>query len=840
MKSEIFTLKTVIYKQNILFMQEGMVILKIFSSAVIILVLLLSSFQILSLPIKAESSETIYIRADGRIDPPDAPIVTYDNVTYTLTDNIVGSIAIERDYIILDGAGYTLRGEGDDRGVWSGSAVYVTIKNMHITGFSKGIAVSNRAGFWVITNNIIINNDVGISIYYLTHNNTIVGNYIANRNSGIQISDSAGNIVINNTITGSTVGIWLSSVFGTGSNIIIGNSIVDNEYGVFIYNSNDNIFYHNNFILNTIQVSSSEAVNAWDDGNEGNYWTDYNGTDLDDNGIGDTPHILNENNLDHYPLMQPWPAPWKDWNHYHSYSEIVDTLLFLNRTYPNIVEVYSIGRSWQGRDIYCIRLTNESNSHPKPEVLFVGYHHARELISAELPLYFAVYTVTNFGINKTLTRLLNYSEIYIIPALNVDGFEAVAQNDWQRKNVHPFDEDGDGLLDEDPPDDEDGDGYIEYLFYSDGVNYYFIRWEGIDDDGDGIYNEDWIGGVDLNRNYGYQWNASAQSGSPNPQDEDYRGPSPFSEPETRAIRDFVMQHNIKYAISFHSGAECIVYPWGYTDQPPPDENTFIEIAQHISEMTGVWYEQSGKWYTTSGVWDDWMYGNQSIFAFTCEIYQNDSAWHYEPGPEPNTWWERGILEYFNPNPSRIETVIQRWLPVFVYITDRAIREAYDIALLSVTPLKTIVGQGFLAEINVTILNEGSFEETFNLIIYANNTEMEVKSITLRANSTATFFFTCNTTGLDRGEYILQVYIQPIPGEVDVDDNFFTDGYFKVTVPGDVNGDELVDVYDLILVASAFGEHRGTPQYSFKADINSDGVIDIYDLILVASHYGASE
>ena len=157
-----------------------MVILKIFSSAVIILILLLSSSQTSSLLVETKSFETIYIRADGSIDPPDAPIITYDNVTYTLTDNIVGSIAIERDYIILDGAGYTLQGEGDDRGIWSGSAVYVTIKNMHITGFSKGIDISNRAGFWIITNNIIINNDVGISIYYLTHNNTIVGNYIAN------------------------------------------------------------------------------------------------------------------------------------------------------------------------------------------------------------------------------------------------------------------------------------------------------------------------------------------------------------------------------------------------------------------------------------------------------------------------------------------------------------------------------------------------------------------------------------------------------------------------------------------------------------------------------------
>jgi len=375
----------------------------------------------------------------------------------------------------------------------------------------------------------------------------------------------------------------------------------------------------------------------------------------------------------------PFSLPWGDWTHYHNYSEIVNTLLYLNLTYPDLVDVFSIGKSWQNNDIYCARLTNENITCPKPEVLFVGYHHARELISAELPLYFAVNASSNYGLNETITYILNYSEIYIVPALNVDGLEVVEQNEWQRKNAHPVDEDGDDLLDEDPPDDEDGDGYIEDLFFNNGTHYEFIRWEGLDDDGDGLLNEDWVGGVDLNRNYGFQWNASVQSGSPYPWDEDYRGPSPFSEPETQALRDFVMDHDFKYAISFHSGSECVVYPWGFTTVPSPDEVVFVEIAQKFSNMTGVWYGQSGDWYTTSGVWDDWMYGNRSVFALTCEIYQNNSALQYEPGPEPNTWWRKGIFQYFNPPPNQIEAVIKRWLPVFTYIANKAVmsEKKYD-------------------------------------------------------------------------------------------------------------------------------------------------------------------
>ncbi len=134
------------------------------------------------------------------------------------------------------------------------------------------------------------------------------------------------------------------------------------------------------------------------------------------------------------------PYSFIDWTHYHNYSEVVSTLLYLNTTYPNIAQVFSIGKSWQNRTIYCIRLTNETNTSQKPEVLFVGYHHAREPISAELALYFAVDAATKYGVNQTITQMLNKSIIYIIVALNVDGFSLIRQNEWQRKNAHPFDE----------------------------------------------------------------------------------------------------------------------------------------------------------------------------------------------------------------------------------------------------------------------------------------------------------------------------------------------------------------------------------------------------------------
>ena len=364
-----------------------------------------------------------------------------------------------------------------------------------------------------------------------------------------------------------------------------------------------------------------------------------------------------------------------DWTHYHNYTEIVETLIYLNSTYPSLVEVFSIGKSWQGSDIYCLRLTNENLTDPKPKTLFIGYHHAREQISAELPLYFVVYAAENYGANASVTRMLDLSEIYVVVALNVDGFDVVDDNEWQRKNIHSFDEDNDGLFDEDPPDDEDGDGFIEDLVQWNGTDWEFIRWEGADDDNDGLFNEDWVGGVDLNRNYGYQWNATCQSGSLDPQAEDYRGQAPFSEPETQAIRDLALHHQFEYAISFHSGAEYIVYPWGYTVTPPLDVDTYIEIADELSQLTGCQYEQSGAWFTTSGSWDDWMYGNRSTFAFTCEIYTNSSAWQYEPDITTDFSWEKGVSQFFNPDPNKMENTLRRWMPVFFYISNRAVGRA---------------------------------------------------------------------------------------------------------------------------------------------------------------------
>jgi len=340
---------------------------------------------------------------------------------------------------------------------------------------------------------------------------------------------------------------------------------------------------------------------------------------------------------------------------------MLSLLKALGSTYPGLVRLYPIGSSWLGHDIWVLEVAGEEDGLGlKPGVLIVGYHHARERISLEVPLYIAWRLLRDQVRNETVRGLLEDFTFYIIPALNPDGIEASEANPWHRKNLRPIDDDGDGLVDEDPPEDVDGDGLIEMWWNSSGRGF-----EGLDNDGDGLFNEDWPGGVDLNRNYGFHWgDPNVESGSRAPWDEDYIGPAPFSEPETRALRSFMIYHrNVVLAVSYHSGAECIIYPWTYTHAPCEDEELLRELAEAYGEVAGYPLEDEGPLgYTCSGEWGDWMYGAEKVLALTVEVYgmHGDEAWFRENTEEINgTYYFGRVWDYFNPPGGEIEEICQK-------------------------------------------------------------------------------------------------------------------------------------------------------------------------------------
>ena len=128
-------------------------------------------------------------------------------------------------------------------------------------------------------------------------------------------------------------------------------------------------------------------------------------------------------------------------------------------------------------------------------------------------------------------------------------------------------------------------------------------------------------------------------------------------------------------------------------------------------------------------------------------------------------------------------------------------------------------------------------ETFTITLYANTTQINQTQITLPSGDSTTTTLTWNTTGFATGDYTISAYATPLPGETDLDDNVFTDGNVRVTVPGDVNGDGSVNIMDLTIVAFAYGALIGEPDYNPDADINDDDIVDMRDLVIVARQLG---
>ena len=251
--------------------------------------LILVSTLTLALNIQpVEAAGTIYILADGSIDPPGASISTVDNVTYTLTGNIlseVDGIVVRRSNVIINGAGYTLQGAGSSNGFSWSNEHNVTIKYTRITNFKNGIMFSSSSNNTIsgntittniyyglflyssstnsISSNNIVDNNHGLQLYYHSDLNSIIGNTIEiNKNRGVGLDFSSDNTISGNTITDNGQGIMLKT--HSDSNSISSNNVTANLWGgiSLAYNSVANTISGNEITANSedgIELSSSSS-----------------------------------------------------------------------------------------------------------------------------------------------------------------------------------------------------------------------------------------------------------------------------------------------------------------------------------------------------------------------------------------------------------------------------------------------------------------------------------------------------------------------------------------------------------------------------------------------------
>jgi murein tripeptide amidase MpaA len=276
---------------------------------------------------------------------------------------------------------------------------------------------------------------------------------------------------------------------------------------------------------------------------------------------------------------------------YHTYAEMVAELDKAVADHPTIVRKFSIGESYQHRQIWAAKISdNVATDENEPEVLFDGLHHAREHLTVEQSLAILRWLTDGYSTDATIKRLVDSREIYIVFMVNPDGGEyditGSPYRGW-RKNRQP----------------NAGSTNI---------------------------------GTDLNRNYDYHWGCCGGS-SGSTASLNYRGPKAFSAPETQAMRDFIDsrvvngRQQIRAAITFHTAGEQILWPYGYTytdiplDMTRDDHAALVAIGQHMAGKNGYHPMQSSGLYITDGDEIDWAYGRHRIFMYTLEMYPRSSG-----------------------------------------------------------------------------------------------------------------------------------------------------------------------------------------------------------------------
>jgi len=216
----------------------------------IILVLLLTGMLALAFSVKpVRASGTIYIRADGSIDPPDSPITTLDNMTYTLIGNITSSIdgvVVERDNIVVDGAGYTIQGTDGEAGIYLSCRSNVTIENISIRGFDSGVNLTSSFSNSIVENEIA-ENGFGITLYNSSSNTIAENNMTGNYHLGIDLSESSDNNLSRNNMVSND---YVFRLFFSSRNSICRNNIADNNRGIWLFESSNNIVSVNKIIAN--------------------------------------------------------------------------------------------------------------------------------------------------------------------------------------------------------------------------------------------------------------------------------------------------------------------------------------------------------------------------------------------------------------------------------------------------------------------------------------------------------------------------------------------------------------------------------------------------------------
>lgn len=467
---------------------------------------------------------------------------------------------------------------------------------------------------------------------------------------------------------------------------------------------------------------------------------------------------------------------------YRTFAAAATQLQGWANAYPELTELISAGPSWQtaqrtaDRPLWTLRITNENNLEPKPKLLLVALHHAREIITPEVALNLAELLLTGYGKDADITWIVDNREVWIVPFVNPDGHLYAEQSQDWRKNA---DDSQASCAGSSPP------------------NSF---------------------GVDLNRNYDYLWGTIGASS--NPCYLTYRGQSAFSEPETQAIRGLVLTQKFGLVISLHSYSDLILYPWGYTYSPAPDDAGLRSVAFVLSSFNGYTPEQSSDLYPTSGDTCDWVYGANGTPCYTFEVGGGAAENYFWPdcATAHEQWLENrdALLHAIKlaGDPYRLAEA-----PVVrdVQIRHRGRYMMVDAVLdrSATSPEPPAGGEMFIDQIGLpgtgTLLSPG--DQVLNSAAETMTATIDVSGMQGR--------HTLYVVGIDdagRHGPPAAAYFQPCP---------------------DATDDGEINVEDVMQIAALWRFRAGDLEYDAALDLNGDGQIDVQDISRMAAAWGTS-
>jgi hypothetical protein len=442
------------------------------------------------------------------------------------------------------------------------------------------------------------------------------------------------------------------------------------------------------------------------------------------------------------------PKVQASWNKYYTNQGVADLCSKLAKTYPDLVSLETIGKSYQGRNIYLLTITDKKtrDHSQKPGFWIDGNIHSIELQGTEMALYTAWYLCEMYNENDFIRKLLAERTFYIAPTINPDGREYFTSSTIPpRSGLAPRDNDRDGLVDEDGPDDLNGDKEISQMRIKSSRgnmmidpsdprkmisvapdekgDYELLGYEGFDNDGDGFINEDGPGGYDGNRDWGFNWEPNyVQNGA-----DKY----PFTFPDNQAVRDFVKSHpNIAASQSFHNSGGMILrgpsIKGGGAEAYSRQDDEAIDKIGRTGEKIIPGYRLFTIWKDMYTVWGgelDWMHGN-GCFVYSNELWTSYLMF-YDSTNNDQYEFDRLLLfddafipwqKATHPQFGEIEIGgfkknLGRLHPGFLIETDAhrnaafCIYNAYELPLLEVTNITVKNIDGGLKEVSATIENK---------------------------------------------------------------------------------------------------------------------------------------